>query len=586
MARGIVGCLLLVVSVLSISTAQNNLTFSGTVFAAPNSSLQNTVVIACLLVNDECSDTRSKFQQINLTAASAKFQIPKLENTNYVLLAWRDLDKNGEVNAGDQLAVYSQSGKPKLLKPPAANLELRLTTFTGDIDALLAQVSPPVAQTPKPTPVSLTLAGRVLPQAGSDVQNVAVAACVFVADACDAKRTKAAFLDTNGNFSLADLEKTAYGLFAWRDTDGSNSITGADEFGVFMPSGRVSLATPPMSGIVLQMQPAGQTDYDAMRDLFTPAANVPSPAASTSSTTLLSFIFPADWRNTGGGDYEADWNGQGVLFDPDSPGKLYTTIYPTEAKSGNLLTQTRSIWQRQTKGSLDFDGKVNGVFVRRLPSGLNIGVTTGSAGNFDYTDGTKTWVYSVFFLVEVGNQVVPIFFKLERPVVRSYTSKVYEGRPLILEFMRQVKPAKPVSVAPLYSEKDFLGKWKIASNLYSSTDYYNINSGAYSSTRWTASAFSSKLSFQTGGVGTYFAELIIVTNGATNIQRENEKSKWRIVGDLLIIERPASKRVSTYQLYGIATDEKNQPIILSSYLVNGKPNDLDSTPEDIWVTDK
>jgi hypothetical protein len=61
-------------------------------------------------------------------------------------------------------------------------------------------------------------------------------------------------------------------------------------------------------------------------------------------------------------------------------------------------------------------------------------------------------------------------------------STIYQGRPLILKFMQNVKVAKTTSPTPIYSEKDLLGKWRIASNTYNSTDYYNVNTGAYSST--------------------------------------------------------------------------------------------------------
>ncbi len=585
--------LLLLVTLLALtgSQAQGSLSFSGTVLAAPNSSLQNTVVIACLLVNDECSDSRSKFVQINSTQKSAPFTLGGLENAEFLLLAWRDINKDGEVSKGDELSIYSVAGKPKLLKPPLAKLELKLNKFSGDIDALLSQVTSdkPVAQVspvkPAPQNVPLSLTGQVLPQAGSSLSNTQVFACFVQNDRCDPSRSKGVRTEPNGGFSIQNLENVAYGLFAWQDTDGNANVSLGDDIAVYLKAGQVSSIKPPASGIALQLKNTDLNDFNAMLDLFLPATVTPP---SNSNQELL-FSLPKDWRDTGNGNYEADFNSEGYLFDANSPGKLYMTIYPSEAKNGTLTAQARSIWQRQTKGTLDHDGKSNGVFIRRLSSGLNTAVTTGSAGEFSFENGTKTWVYSVMFLVETGSRVTPIFFKLERPKVGiGYLSTIYVGRPLVLKFMASLKAAKTTSPAAIYSEKEILGKWKISSNTYNSTDYYNVNTGAYSSTSWTASGFTSRLTFQSGGVGRYFSELVTITNGNSRVSTENVASKWRIVGDALIVERPSTGFTAVYQLYGMAKDEKGQPIILSRYL-GSNPNqrdDIDGTPKDIWVVDK
>ena len=66
----------------------------------------------------------------------------------YWLLTWRDLNNDAEVNKGDEVAVYTQAGKPSLLTPLAERLELRLKAFTGDFDALLPQASSAPAAPP------------------------------------------------------------------------------------------------------------------------------------------------------------------------------------------------------------------------------------------------------------------------------------------------------------------------------------------------------------------------------------------------------------------------------------------------------
>jgi hypothetical protein len=82
--------------------------------------------------------------------------------------------------------------------------------------------------------------------------------------------------------------------------------------------------------------------------------------------------------------------------------------------------------------------------------------------------------------------------------------------------------------------------------------------------------------------------LVTVINGNSQVRTENVASKWRIVGDVLIVERPSTGFTAVYQLYGIARDEKGQPIILIRYL-GSNPNqrdDIDGVPKDIWVVDK
>lgn len=70
------------------------------------------------------------------------------------MLAGRDLNANGEVEAGDELAVVVKDGQPQLVTPPASRLELRLQVFTGDLGALLSQAQPATAVAPPSPPSS------------------------------------------------------------------------------------------------------------------------------------------------------------------------------------------------------------------------------------------------------------------------------------------------------------------------------------------------------------------------------------------------------------------------------------------------
>lgn len=470
--KRILGLLFLIGLALAFTTssAQNSLSFSGTVYALPGSVLENTVVVACLLVNNECSDDRSGVQQINTGDSSAGFQITNLENADYLLLAWRDLNGNAEADAGDEIGVYQSNGRAALLRPPARNLELRLIQFTGDLDALIGQAEQP------------------------------------------------------------------------------------------------------------QMSP-------------TPAPSVsPPPSATFKNTNItnaaLRFVVPRDWRNLGNGIYQVQFGKD----DPNTPkGTFDMTVMAPRAKSGNLLTQTRAIWQQETRGTLDVQGQQGGLFARRLPGGLNVGINFGSVGAFENPGGgtfeSKIGTYAVMFLVETGAQVTPIFFKLSRIGSTGYTG-VHEGMPLIETFMANVKPAAAVKVADLYTQANLIGKWKVSSGTYNNTNYYNSNTGVYVGNSFTQSAFEMRLNFRRDGTGDYFASLFMNTNGSMTRNTEDEPMRWSIKGDRITLERPRSRRSSTHVLYGISKDDKGQPVILAQLMTGGFTGQLLSEPDDLWLVDK
>jgi uncharacterized protein (DUF2141 family) len=573
------------------SSAQSNLGISGTVFAAQGSSVQNAVVIACLLENDTCNESKTGVQQINANGSSVAYRIDNLENAAYLMLAWRDLNGNGEADTGDEIGLYQQGGKPALLTPPASRIDLRLQRFTGDLDTLLAQADDPSSVAPQQQPVTpapassgLTFTGRVLPQPNSSLIGTQVFAAIFVNDNFDSSRTKGVRANDDGSFTLSNLEKTRYALFAWRDASDDGKLGAGDEIGAYLSSGKPALTTPPLTNITLQLRPFSSSEFDAVRNLFLPAN---TSSNSLTPNTTISFKLPQGWRSTGGGNYIAAFGKDDTIY---RQGRLDVTVFPARAKSGALLEQTRAIWKSETKGALDVAGTQGAVFARRLPSGLNVGVTFGTARIFDNAgqdrDFPKLSTYSVMFLVETGNQVTPIFCKMTRAESSlGYITYETEGRPQMLEFINSLKSTKPVNVPPLYTEKDFVGKWKETSGTYNATDWYNA-SGIYSTSTWTSTAFTLKLDFKKGGVGQYFAQLTTVNTGVFNTQKEDEPMKWRISGDQMVIERPGSKRKSSYQLYGIGKDARGKPVILTRYLVGNQTiADLDSSPEDTWVVD-
>lgn len=109
----------------------------GTVYGVPNSTVSNSLVIACVVVNDECSATLSKVAALQGNGSSAKYLLENLGTQSYLMLAWRDLNGSSEVDQGDEVGVYTKNGQPALVQSPAAGIDLRLKPFAGDVDALL-----------------------------------------------------------------------------------------------------------------------------------------------------------------------------------------------------------------------------------------------------------------------------------------------------------------------------------------------------------------------------------------------------------------------------------------------------------------
>lgn len=268
---------------LTISSAQGNLSISGTVFARPNSSLQGLYVVACQIVNDACDDAGTKVIQPTGTGSSLKYNMTGLAAKDYLMLAWRDLNKNEEVNTGDELGVYQKNGKPAEVRPPVQNIDLKLVLFTGDFDAILDQADQP------PTPPALTssglsFSGVVKPLAGSSLSGAIVFAAVYENGKYVQARSKVSTIDSGGRFNLGGLEKIPYVLIAWRDLDNNGDIGATNEVAPFRLNNTLALATPPIANINLQFE-RGDSSFDDLIRLTLPAANKPvQPSAPVASS--------------------------------------------------------------------------------------------------------------------------------------------------------------------------------------------------------------------------------------------------------------------------------------------------------------
>jgi hypothetical protein len=343
---GILASLSLTFSSVMVS-AQGNLTISGTVFARSGSSVQGAAVIACLLKNDACDDTGSGLVQVKGSGPSAKYQLTGLAADEFVMLAWRDLNSNQNLDNGDEVGVYQKSGKATQVKAPAQNIDIRLVQFNGDLEAILQQADEAPAQTseqpstPSTSSGGLAFSGTVKALSGSSLDDAIVLAGVWEDGKYNQDKSKGVKVGANGKFSVTGLEKIPYVLFAWRDVDGDSDVSAGDEVAPFKPGNKFTLATPPLSNITLQFE-QGDSSLDALVALTVPNANAgansndpkatnPKSGSSNSNSASTPASSPGALVKIDCGKKEAFFGDYGCIVPPvDS--YLGNTKCPLEAK--------------------------------------------------------------------------------------------------------------------------------------------------------------------------------------------------------------------------------------------------------------
>jgi hypothetical protein len=148
-------------------------TLSGTLYA---DEVQGTVIIACLLDAElGCALEHSPFTVIEHSGTRANYHLEAVAG-QYLLLAWQDLNGNGELDedGSDRLGFYlDAAGEPALISPPAANLDIDLTSNS----ALPSQPTNPATSSPPAQPTSplgdLVGIWQMTRASGGDYRNLA-----------------------------------------------------------------------------------------------------------------------------------------------------------------------------------------------------------------------------------------------------------------------------------------------------------------------------------------------------------------------------------------------------------------------------
>ncbi|PYE55429.1 hypothetical protein [Deinococcus yavapaiensis] len=114
---------------------------TGTVIAPLGYDVKGVVVLACRFKTDDCYAA----SRVNLAGRHARWRVDGLADEGHQLLAWADINGNGEVDEADLMGTYLNSARDdfQLVKPGAGNITLSLAPM-----AELAAASKPSAKRP------------------------------------------------------------------------------------------------------------------------------------------------------------------------------------------------------------------------------------------------------------------------------------------------------------------------------------------------------------------------------------------------------------------------------------------------------
>jgi hypothetical protein len=133
--------------------AQGNIT--GTLYA---NDVKGFVIIGCLLDlnTQDCDYDKSPYMTLEQTGSSASYQLENAPAGNYLVIAWRDRNGNGQLDddGSDEVGYYvDSSNEVVLITPPASNIDVRVGT--NGTNPLASQPSSnPLTSQPTSTPVT------------------------------------------------------------------------------------------------------------------------------------------------------------------------------------------------------------------------------------------------------------------------------------------------------------------------------------------------------------------------------------------------------------------------------------------------
>lgn len=105
----------------------------GTLSAPSGGSVRGSVVAACPVEGGKanCRDPRAKEITVNASGRSAPYKLEELEDASYWVLAYKDINGDGQAGDGDYLGYYGYPDDPKTVKPPARGIDIQMQVLSG-----------------------------------------------------------------------------------------------------------------------------------------------------------------------------------------------------------------------------------------------------------------------------------------------------------------------------------------------------------------------------------------------------------------------------------------------------------------------
>jgi uncharacterized protein (DUF2141 family) len=258
--RKVVRCILGMLAVLSLATGCDSdpgtgtpppppppepNTISGTVSGPPSMSLAGTEVALCFISGGQCEPTSPNNKTLTLQeqGSSATYAFTDVPDGQYVLVAVKDSNANGTLDAGDYLGVHGSAQVAIPVRPPSKLAHITLARYT-----------PPAAS---------HIRGTVTAPRGGDVRDTLVVACFISAGQCDVNNAKTQVVSisgtgASGTYDFPRMAAGQYGLVAIKDVNGNNQFDNGDYEGVYTAGGlHASLVTPPAQGIDITLKVRG-----------------------------------------------------------------------------------------------------------------------------------------------------------------------------------------------------------------------------------------------------------------------------------------------------------------------------------------
>jgi serine protease len=99
-----------------------------------------TALYACYyLGNGKCDLDRTSGVRLNGSAVSSPYRFSALENADYALVAWKDINQDYKINNGDLYGFYAQGSTLKLVRPPSSNIKFEISPVQSDSQMNLIQ---------------------------------------------------------------------------------------------------------------------------------------------------------------------------------------------------------------------------------------------------------------------------------------------------------------------------------------------------------------------------------------------------------------------------------------------------------------